>query len=249
MYILSELASRRPPNIAPNWKTSYRLKCSALVAVVRLGSSGEALGSTHPLQWAEVVPCSQTFGADQDFQQRAKGKLALRPLTKADVGALDESSDGAAMETSLLQVGGRVAVIDLRVFVPEVVSVLGTLFQPRLQSQLEHIPFVHYLMGNEAPPPALLLGAEATCEAAITNAIHTSEMDVLLRLSAPVRDSLCADLVALGLKSNLYGTQLESFCEALRCSLHCTQGPPGTGKVRHSIFVGSLLTSVYSATD
>ena len=204
------------------------------MAVVRLDTSREAMGASHPIQWCEVVPVSLTDGADRDFDHRAKGRLALRPLTKVDIGILDAESRVAAWADAppLVQVGGRVAVIDLRVFVPEVVSVLGTIYHPDLDANLSQIPFVRHLIGSEAPPRVLALAPGASCKTAITEAIHTSEMDVLKRLTPPARSSLCADLAVLGEKANLYGTQLSAFVEALRCSLHCTQGPPGTGKVR-----------------
>lgn len=223
MFLLSGLTSRRPPNIDPNWKTSYRLKCSALVAVVRLDVSGEALNYSHPIQWAEIVPFSQTEGANQDFAQRSKKRLALRPLMSEDVNVLENEQ--------FLQAGRRIAVIDLRVFVPEVVSVLGTIFQPNLNLHFNRIPFSSHLIGCGAPSPAILLTPATGIETVITEAIHGSEMKVLQRLPPEIRDKLCRDLAKLGRDANLYGTQLAAFVEALRCSLHCTQGPPGTGKV------------------
>jgi hypothetical protein len=213
--------------VAPNWRTSYRLKCSALVAVVRLGAAGEALGAGHPLIWAEVVPVIVADGVDQDFQQRAQGRLAVRPLARSDLGALFDPAVGGSLES-----GERVAVIDLRVFVPEVVSVLGTLFQPGLAAQLQGIPFSGHLIGASAPQRALALPMGMTAAAVIEDAVRTSEMDALRRLTTEGRAALVQKLAALGARANLYGTQLLAFAESLRCSLHCTQGPPGTGKVQ-----------------
>lgn len=223
MFLLSGLTSRRPPTIEPNWKTSYRLKCSALVAVVRLDVPGEALNDGHPIQWAEIVPFSQNEGANQDFEHRSKKRLALRPLMSEDVSVLESEQ--------FLQAGRRIAVIDLRVFVPEVVSVLGTMFQPSLSAHFSLIPFSGNLIGCGTPLPSIQLTPASDVEAVITEAIQGSEMKVLQRLSVEIRDKLCHDLAKLGRDANLYGTQLAAFTEALRCSLHCTQGPPGTGKV------------------
>ena len=241
IFILSQLRSRRPPNIGPNWRTTYRLKCPALVGVVRLGATGETLRPDQPLQWAEIVPVSTQEGASFDFQQREHGRIALRPLTRADVGVLDMLGAGAGTDAPL-DVGTRVAVIDLQVFVPEVISVLATIFDPSLNQQLAQIPFADQLVGAEAPLHALSLPPGATCETAITEAIRDSAIDPLRRLPPTARDALCGNLARLGSATNLYGTQLAAFSEALRCPLHCTQGPPGTGKVRSSRTIIYLLS-------
>jgi hypothetical protein len=56
VYLLSQLQSRRPPRVNPNWKTTYRLKTSGLVAVAVLAASREPLMRSHALTWAEIVP-------------------------------------------------------------------------------------------------------------------------------------------------------------------------------------------------
>eukprot|EP01038_Epipyxis_sp_PR26KG_P002142 gene2142-3042_t len=43
VYFLSNLASRKPPQIPPNWRTTYRLQPSVLVAIVKLSVSTEPL--------------------------------------------------------------------------------------------------------------------------------------------------------------------------------------------------------------
>ncbi len=115
---MSGLESRRPPEKPPNWCTSYRLKCAGLVGVVQLGASHETLRPECSLQWGEIVAVSlhPGYGADQDFKERARGRMAIRLLNSGDLSSLQQSPD-------LLVVGARVAVIDLRVFVPEVISV------------------------------------------------------------------------------------------------------------------------------
>lgn len=59
IFLLGELESRRPPAIAPNWNTSYRLPCSGLVAVAKLDYQKEALSRKTSLQWAEIVNYEQ----------------------------------------------------------------------------------------------------------------------------------------------------------------------------------------------
>lgn len=55
VFFVSSLESRKPPKIAPNWKTSYRLPVSGLVAIARLDCQREPLARIMKLQWAEVV--------------------------------------------------------------------------------------------------------------------------------------------------------------------------------------------------
>ena len=54
--MLSRLASRKPPAIAPNWFSSYRLQCSALVAIVKLDVFDEPLRRDNKVIWCEAVP-------------------------------------------------------------------------------------------------------------------------------------------------------------------------------------------------
>jgi len=118
VFVLSGLESRKPPEKPPNWCTSYRLKCAGLVGVVQLGASHERLRPECSLQWGEIVAVSLRpgCGADQDFKERARGRMAVRLLNRGDLSILEQRPE-------LLCVGTRVAVIDLRVFVPEVISV------------------------------------------------------------------------------------------------------------------------------
>lgn len=78
VYLLSALRSRKPPTIAPNWSTTYRLQPAALVAVVRLGATNQRLPQNSPLQWAEVVCLHMTT----EWQSRGQGRMSLRLLTK-----------------------------------------------------------------------------------------------------------------------------------------------------------------------
>lgn len=59
---LRNVKSRKPPNIAPNWKTTYRLGKCALVALVPIGSRGEQLNQSARVIWAEI----QTHKEDRD---------------------------------------------------------------------------------------------------------------------------------------------------------------------------------------
>ena len=62
---------------------------------------------------------------------------------------------GARREPEPLEAGTRVAVIDLQVFVPEVVSVLSTVADPALSEHLKQIPFGRALIGTARDAAAL----------------------------------------------------------------------------------------------
>lgn len=227
VYVLSCLQSRKPPKIAPNWNTSYRLQRAALVAVVRLGVSGEALSRSHHLQWAEVV-ATDVKDIRGEGQARSQGRLAVRLLTQADCSTL-------AAEAELpLESGACVAVIDLRVFVPEVVSVLATFARLAREPQLNHIPFMAHLIG-QAPPPAPPMGrlgaaADERAATVIRLAVERSDIDVVARMRPERRTRVAEELCTMTTRANLYGTQLEAFARGISCAVHVTQGPPGTGK-------------------
>ena len=73
--------------------------------------------------------------------ERARGRMTIHVLTRADLPTLQGEDDA-------LIVGSRVAVIDLQVFVPEVVSVLSALNDKMMDSSLQHISFTHQLLGS-----------------------------------------------------------------------------------------------------
>lgn len=228
VYILSQLASRKPPSIDPNWKTTYRLKCSGLIGVMRLGASCEPLSPRSRLEWAEIVPISPQSGAAPDFMERSRGRLAVRLLTRADLSTLNTDAE-------TLDPGTRVAVLDLQVFVPEVLSVLSTVTDPEFVDHLKQLPFSKGLIGDPSLYQPRKCGDDA--EGAISHALSTTEIELLTKLQPNAKAMLCEKLVCLARDANLYGTQLEAFSAALTTSLHCTQGPPGTGKS----YVGVVL--------
>ncbi|CDF32339.1 unnamed protein product [Chondrus crispus] len=228
VYVLSQMKSRKPPSVSPNWKTTYRLKCSALVAVMRLRISGEPLSSQHALQWAEVVPVNQKSGSGKDFHERSKGRLALRLLNRADVSTLPRNEEG-------LERGAWVAVIDLQVLVPEVISVLSTITDVEFHSHLEQLLFSDVLIGSREIRTEPIV--HTSIEQAIESALAISEIDLIKRLPENIRSDLSRSLVQLAKNANLYGTQLRALSASLSSPMHCTQGPPGTGKS----YVGVVL--------
>lgn len=231
IYNLSKLTSRKPPRIEPNWRTSYRLKSSGLVAIMKLGASNVALDKDAPIQWAEIVPVDIRKGYDGDFEFRQQQKIALRLLGRADCPSFPSHAD------SPIDLGTRVAIIDLRVFVPEVVSVLSIFARESFASNLKEIPFVNKLIGISDNDPLPAINFNSTPRDIITAAIYSSQIEILKsRLRDIEKQEVVTRICALQQVKTLYGTQLEAFAHGIIGDVHCTQGPPGTGMYRHFIF-------------
>ena len=195
------------------------------MAVIKLSVSREPLNSNSTIQWGEIVPYDIKAGVNNDWTYRSKGQLALRLLNKADcVGMADETD-------SFMDSGVCVAIIDLRVFVPEVISVLNTFSKKDFKDQLDQIPFLDRLIGNGSIQKPLNKNPNDSVESYISFALENSEIDYIQRLSPYTRSNLIKEICSLKPIKSLSGTQLEAFATALYSSVHCTQGPPGTGKV------------------
>lgn len=178
------------------------------------------------LLWAEVIarPGRQR---EDDWQDRANGRMCVRLLSTTDCSVLD---DPASLS---LDHGCPVAVIDLRVFVPEVISVLGTFADPHFPEELGKISFVSMLLGEvpESRASLLVSGEETELHDEIVDAIQCSQIKDVTMLPPDQRSELARELQKCITKANLYGTQKAAFISALTDAVHCTQGPPGTGKV------------------
>jgi len=245
VFHLTGVSSRKLPQVPPNWRTTYRLQPSALVAVVKLSVSNEALTPEHSLHWAEIVqstpPGRVVKGAPgrppQECEFRQRNQMAIRLLGRGDIATITNEPD--------LPLNTQIAIIDLRVFVPEVISVLATFANPRFGEHLEQIPFARRLIGAEPSPPLLrLVGHDATIREYTIRAILGSEIRCLRMMREETKVAVINEILRLPPVLNLYGTQLEAFANGLSSALHCTQGPPGTGKV---IFGSSVCSS--SSTD
>jgi hypothetical protein len=220
IFTLTGLMSRKPPTIDPNWSTTYRLQPAALVAVVRLGSRNQRLFRALPLQWAEVIALDQKT----EWQSRKEGRVSLRLLSRGDCPSLSAECDLP------LEADSKVAIIDLRVFVPEVISVLATLGGPQFVQHFSQIPFQKQLLGHLAPPSRHVYDPTCGVVENIRSAIQHSEIGFIHRLDDAGHETLAQAIFAVPQVKTLYGTQLEGFTAALASSAHCVQGPPGTGK-------------------
>ena len=143
--------------------------------------------------------------------------MAIRLLGRQDCSAFPPSADMP------LDLGSRIAIIDLRVFVPEVVSVLSTFSKDSFSTSLAEIPFANKLIGrgavNNIPNPDLRL----TPRDLITSAIHNSEIQFLRILPRNSIVDIINRICSLKQVTTLYGTQLEAFYYGLVCDAHCTQ--------------------------
>jgi hypothetical protein len=169
--------------------TATQQQPSALVAVVRLSASCQRLERAFPLQWGEIVPVDAKDGFQSDWRHRQSGRLALRLLGRGDIpGMHSETAE------SPLELGTRVVVLDLRVFVPEVVSVLGTLARASFGEHLEQIPFVARLIGLPGEDSGFQYSAQLTLRKNVALAIAFSDIDFVRRMDAATRESLAKDI-------------------------------------------------------
>ena len=199
------------------------------MAVIKLSVSREPIQRSCSIQWGEIVPYDIKSGANQDWNHRSRGCMAIRLLNKANCVGMPDETD------AYFDVGVRVAIIDLRVFVPEVISVLNTFSKKDFKDQLDQIPFFERLIGHGSTQKPLELNPNESIQNNISYAIENSEIDYIQRLDPFTKAELIREICALKPIQSLSGTQLEAFAAGLYSAVHCTQGPPGTGKVRNSI--------------
>lgn len=228
VYSISQVKSRKPPKIVPNWRTAYRLNCSVLVGIVKLAHEGEPLTSDKRIMWAEVVPMDPKVGTTDEWRNRTHGKMAIRVLTRSDCDGFPEEADAP------LDLGMRVAVVDMRVFVPEVISILGTFAKDTFPEELGSLPFINSLIGKHENRHSRFLQeikSTATLRHQIMHAVTFSNVKWVSGLSDELKLNLANEICQIPSVKTLSGTQLEAFSSALFSDVHCTQGPPGTGKV------------------
>lgn len=130
------------------------------------------------------------------------------------------------------------AIIDLRVFVPEVISVLSTFAQDSFRQHLRQIPFIDSILGKGDPAQRIPIDCvNSSVSDAITAAVMQSTLQTIQALTFNGRRDAAAKICKLKQVKSLYGTQLDAFVSSLWSPVHCTHGPPGSGKS----FVGVAL--------
>jgi hypothetical protein len=216
--------SRKPPEKAVNWKTSYRLQPACLVGVVKLHATHATIPMSSPIYWGEIVLQNSHDEDMREYSRRERGYLTVRLLSKADSQLLPTEVEYP------FTVGSKAAIVDFRVFVPEVFSVLATISHPVFKTGLERLPFKHSLLGWNREEEERVQFDYSLPDLCIHNAILHSKIPSIQTLSGDQKVALTTKILALNLVKTLDRTQLEAFCKGLMCNFHCTQGPPGTGK-------------------
>lgn len=162
-------------------------------------------------------------GFGNDYAERKRGRLAFRLLGRTDLPILNSDPEP-------LQVGQRIAIIDLRVFVPEVISVVSALTDSKLKDHLNNIRFVHKLIGEGKGGGEIPATFDEEPGDPIRKALGRTDIELFTKLPAHVKLHITEQIISLVRDATLDRTQLAAFEAGLSSSLHCTQGPPGTGK-------------------
>lgn len=221
---LNRLKSRKPPEADINWATSYRLQISNLVGVVPLATANSSLNGSLPFYLGEIIALE---AIPDELRKKRNGELSVRLLSRNDSALLSNST------TLTLGRNDHVGIIDFRVFVPEVISVLSTICHSSFNDAFTRVRFAQPLLGNIShlgDPQEVYRGLD--CNAQIYHAIMHSTIRSLQTLSIQAKQIIIRDLCSIRVIQTMDRTQLLAFCAGLQNALHCIQGPPGTGKVR-----------------
>lgn len=233
---ISQFMSRKPPTIPVNWSTSYRLQSSMLVGIISLDAIGLELKDSMKIRWGEIVTKDRNTKFNQESQRRRDGQLSIRLLSHSDCSDIDTSFDSNFRKNS------HIAIIDLQVFVPEVITVLSTLGQQSFLDGFCGLSFQQYLLDPEFDNQTSLttrFSLDSNITDKITYAIYHSSIDCVSTLTEAQKLKIITQISNLGPVKTLDATQSEAFVNALIHPLHCTQGPPGTGKV---YFLSLIIT-------
>ncbi|KAI8618026.1 hypothetical protein BC830DRAFT_1110771, partial [Chytriomyces sp. MP71] len=260
---VSDVASRKPPQIAPNWRTTKRLQAPNLIALVQLPARGSALTTDMKVVWAEIVEHSRYLREDE---MRKQGKLSVSILQLEDV-VVD-----SLITSELFRAGDAICIIDCQTFVPEFIPVLKALEMSR---QMKPLPFLDGALlnlnfGKKARSitqaqvqavddvdiidnlllPETMEGGDITVDGTTRTQLYklVAESDlepiVQIRRYQSGRRLLEQKLLGLVQGATLDSGQFESFLGSLRHPVHCTQGPPGTGKSYLGVVIARALLLV-----
>jgi hypothetical protein len=127
------------------------------------------------------------------------------------------------MESNTLQeLGKNIAIIDMRVVVPECISVLDSFSKKEFLQNLEQLPILKNLLVSPEQENYKCYSIES--------AIYNSKLQIMCQMSQQNKNDLIQELVDHQAIQKLQGTQLTAFCDALQSEPHCLIGPPGTGE-------------------
>jgi hypothetical protein len=236
----SQLLSRRPPKVDINWQTSYRLQPANMVAVIPLAMKDIGLKRSDKLLWGEVVVWNHKDGNQKEYGRRKRGNISIRLLGKNDCNLFNDSTEDDLGD------GQKIAIVDLKVFVPEVISVLATLSSNSFKESLRRVSFQKSLLDSSTAQ--MLPIVKLTLREMINHALHHTSISAVANLNENHKQELVEQIWSIPQVQSLDETQGIAFASALLQSLHTVQGPPGSGKVistvnyfSHQIFYRILL--------
>ena len=252
---LSKVVSRRPPAVAVQWKTSYRLQPAALVGVVPVTAAKSSLEGDMQIFWGEIVTSNRD---EPEHRARERQQMTIRILSRTDCEQLPSQMDLPFATDS------TVVVIDMRVFVPEVISVLSTLTSTSFHDGFKGLSFSMALISRPSEDDNIkeiqhcnvetlhneVLSAKEiqhcnveTLHNEVLSALEGSDIRCIKQLGHDERDKIARKICAVSRVRTLDPTQKLAFTLGLSRMLHCTQGPPGTGKS----YVGVCLVLAFMA--
>eukprot|EP01039_Chlorochromonas_danica_P009656 gene9656-10676_t len=241
---LSSVQSRKPADNV-NWFTTYRLQPTSLAAIIPLPARGVSLQERFPIYWAEIV--AKEDDTKSECARRSRGELSVRLLNQSDSSTLSDQFDS---NSNLFKKDCMLAIIDCRVFVPEVISVLSTLSSDAMEKSLRYLQFTNLILGSQHMEE--LVELDCTTDnwnrdlfvGLICRSIDQSDIKSIQRLSLADKQTLLRRIIALPQVMEMDRTQGMAFCGAIRNTVHCTQGPPGTGKSYTGVCVVQALQLV-----
>jgi hypothetical protein len=232
---LKDVMSRKPPKESINWRTSYRLQPSMLVGIIHLHGRNLELKRSMKIYWGEIVVKDKINGSHEEYRRRQAQQMSIRLLSRSDCPDLRTSHDLKLTKDS------HVAIVDMRVFVPEVMTVLSTLGQKSFLDGLSRVSFSKYLLTPEYKEEKEEQHSQEMPIAIYSSplrehlhlAFQMTSIDCISTFSVERKNLVIEQICQLKVVQTLDRTQREAFVNALLRPLHCTQGPPGTGKVNH----------------
>eukprot|EP01060_Flectonema_neradi_P033850 TRINITY_DN5789_c0_g2_i4.p1 TRINITY_DN5789_c0_g2~~TRINITY_DN5789_c0_g2_i4.p1 ORF type:complete len:3745 (+),score=744.53 TRINITY_DN5789_c0_g2_i4:86-11320(+) len=238
---VSHFASRNPPNVAVNWKTTARLASPNIVAVIKVTNHGDILQASDRIMWGEVMK------EDYIEQERRSGRVRL-----------DMCSVNLDFETDDLEQGTNVVLIDCKGFAPEWVPALRALqTMAKTEVPLKNGAYIGVDSESDLPASTVVVKDDITdtsVRSLVEKAVRESNLKPLVDIRnhnesdddddddddgfayyrndqhRSFSDKLIDDLTDLVNETTLDDMQLVSFINALCNTVHLTQGPPGTGK-------------------
>jgi hypothetical protein len=219
-----KLRSRKPPQTPINWKTSYRLQCDHMVAIIPVSVENSQLSRSDILFWGEVVRKSHKE-SNSEHVRRGKEEISIRIMGKNDCDLFHD------IDEHKFNLGKRIVVVDMRVFIPEVISVLATLASGTFKNGLKRVSFQQLLLDSTNADNMQISPSSNDLSELIYYSVRNSAISAVKKLSEEDKLEIFKMIWDIPQVRTLDDTQGKAFSSALLQSMHTVQGPPGSGKV------------------